>query len=414
MTARKSARTSIKSAGSASRKSNSLRRKSPASLTLRALADQIALLFPPHLAEDWDNVGLQIGDPAAQVRRIMTCLEVTEPTLAEARRLKADTIIAHHPLIFRPFKTLLESRPAEKLATELVRAGIGLIVAHTNMDSVPWGTNQVLARACGLTPLGPLAPRPLNDGGGDVAGTLKFVVFTPLGHEQNLIEAIHRGGGGRIGLYTHCTFRAAGTGTFMGGEGSDPFIGKAGEREEATEYRIESVVPRSARGTVLAEILKVHPYEEPAYEFYPLAGGDAPLAGLGCMARPSQDFISLDALIKQIKSGLKLKQLRVSGPGALDPKQKIESVAICSGSGGSFIAKAASRGAQCYITGEISYHGGIEAHQRGLTVIEVGHFESEQIIAAAFAESLASDPVIISGDASVVAAKDDLQPFRQM
>jgi len=221
-------------------------------------------------------------------------------------------------------------------------------------------------------------------------------------------------GGGRIGLYTHCTFRAAGTGTFMGGEGSDPFIGKAGEREEATEYRIESVVPRSARGTVLAEILKVHPYEEPAYEFYPLAGGDSPLAGLGCMARPSQNSISLDALIKPIKAGLKLKQIRLSGPGAFNPKQKIESVAICSGSGGSFIAKAASRGAQCYITGEISYHGGIEAHQRGLTVIEVGHYESEQIIAAALAESLNADPVIKSGGVSVVAAKDDLQPFRQV
>ncbi len=383
--------------------------------TVSALADRVAEMFPPELAESWDNVGLQIGDPARRIRRVMTCLEVTPPTLTEAKRRGADVILAHHPLIFRPMKTVLESRPAEKLATELIRAKIALIVAHTNMDSAPWGTNQVLAEACGLTPTGPLVPRSLDDGAGCPSGDqLKFVVFTPKGHERAVIDAMHRGGGGRIGLYTHCTFRSEGTGTFRGDRGSNPFIGKAGKFEEASEYRLEAVVPRSARASVLAEVLKVHPYEEPAYEFYVLSGVDLPACGLGCLAEPKQP-LTLEKLISQMKRGLKLKQVRLSG---LNPQSNIRSLrskirraAICSGSGGSFLAQAVSRGADVFITGEINYHGGVEACLRRLVVIEVGHFESERIIAKLLARRLSEDSKIKGTGLEILYAEDELQPF---
>ncbi len=372
-------------------------------VSLGALAGTIAELFPPRLAESWDNVGLQIGDPAKMVHNVMTCLEVTDPIIAEAKRRKADAIVAHHPLIFRPFKTLLESRPAERLAAELVRARIGLIVAHTNMDAAPWGTNQILAEACGLTPVGPLDPRSSSD-----SETCKFVVFTPRGYEDAVIEAIHRGGGGRIGLYTHCTFRAEGTGTFLGGEGTKPFIGRKGKFEQASEWRLESVVPLLSRAKVLEEVRKVHPYEEPAYEFYLLAGQDNG-AGLGCIAVTAKPT-KLGELVSTIKKKMKLAQVRISGPAGLT--RRVTKVAICSGSGGSFLAKAAASGAEVYVTGEINYHSGVEAAQRSITVIEVGHFESERIMAPALAHKM--NAAAYSNLKSVIEffpAKEDFQPF---
>lgn len=372
-------------------------------LTVGALAKIIARMFPPRLAEDWDNVGLQVGNPDAPVRGVLTCLEVTAGTIAEASRAGADTIIAHHPLVFRPMKNLLTSAPAGRLVTDLVRAGMNLIVAHTNMDCAPWGTNQVLAEACGLEVTDPLRAAPLDPAA--ETRDLKMAVFTPAGHEDAIIEAVHRGGGGRIGLYTHCTFRSPGTGTFLGGEGSDPFIGKAGRLESASEFRLEAVVPRESREAVLAEVRKAHPYEEPAIDFYPLAG-DAGVAGAGCMARPSAPVTARE-LAADIKARMKLDYVRLSGP----PDRKVKKVAICSGSGGSFLGVAASRGADAYLTGEITYHYGIEAHQRSLPVIEIGHFESEVIVAGPLADKLRAEPDVAASGVPVTAATEDLQPF---
>lgn len=368
-------------------------------LTLAELTSVVAEIAPPRLAESWDNVGLQIGDAARSVRRVMTCLEVTPPTLAEAKRRKADTIVAHHPLIFRPLEAIVAGDPAQRLVAALVRAEINLIAAHTNLDSAIWGTNQTLAETCGLRVTGPLVAQ-------TEPGPYKFVVFTPKGYEGAVTEAIVRGGGGRIGAYTHCTFRSPGVGTFRGGEGSKPFIGQAGRLEEAEEYRLEAVVPRPARESVLREVLEVHPYDEPAYEFYILAdqpGG----AGLGCVAEPNKP-LGADALVARIKRRMGLKRVRISGP----MRATVRRVAICTGSGGSFLARAVAAGAQLYLTGEASYHHGIEAHGRGITMIEVGHFESERIVAEPLARRLLECRPVKEAAVRVFAAKKDLQPFR--
>lgn len=374
-------------------------RRTKQGISLGELAKRVAALAPPRLAEDWDNVGLQIGNPDGRVRRVMTCLEVTAPTVAEAKRRKADAIVAHHPLIFRPMKSALESRPAEKLVRDLIRADIGLIVAHTNLDSARWGTNEVLADALGLTWLGPLFAAPQTE-------TYKLTVFTPEGYEQKIIDAIARGGGGEIGAYTHCTYRSPGTGTFRGGEGSDPFIGESGELVQAEEYRIETVVPAERREAVLREVIRAHPYEEPAYDFYRLAIEHGP-DGIGCLAEPKQ-AVTAEALCRSIKRKLKLPAVRLSGPA----DRKIRKIAMCTGSGGSFLSRIGPTGAQAYITGEITYHYGVEAHQRGLSVIELGHFESEQIVAGPLAERLGAEEMLKEAGVTVFAGENDLQPFR--
>ena len=373
-------------------------RKKTRVLTLADLAARVAAIAPPELAEPWDNVGIQSGDPDRRVRRAMTCLEVTAPTLAEAKRRKADTLVSHHPLIFHPLQTVLESDPAQSLVAALLRARINLIVAHTNLDCARWGTNEALAEACGFRRVAPLDRR-------DAPAQLKLVVFTPEGYEAAIIDAVARGGGGRIGAYTHCTFRSPGTGTFFGGAGAKPFLGRAGRLEEAAELRIEAVVPLEARDAVLKEVLAAHPYDEPAYEFYVLAGGSGS-TGLGCLAEPPRP-ISARALARAIKRRMNLSSVRLSGP----PKRIVKKIAICTGSGGSLLEKAARAGADALLTGEATYHHGIEAHQRGLAMIEIGHFESEAVVAAPLARRLAEDPEIRESGAQLFAARDDLQPF---
>ncbi len=374
-------------------------KRKPRGLSAGEMARRIAALAPPELAEAWDNVGLQVGDPARRVARLMVCLETTASTLAEARRRRADAILAHHPLIFRPLKSLLWDDPAQRLVTELARAGLTLIVAHTNLDAAAWGTNQALAEACGLWPTAPLEPR-------SAAAPFKLVVFTPQGHESAVIEAIARGGGGQIGLYTHCTFRTPGVGTFRGGEGAQPYIGEAGRLESAEEFRLEAVVPASAARSVLDEVLKVHPYEEPAYEFYPLAEA-APRTGLGCLAELTRAEPA-ELWVKRLKRKLRLKRVRLAGPLG----RPIRRVAICTGSGGGLLRRAREVGAHALLTGEAHYHHGIEAHQLGILLIEVGHFESERLVATPLARRLAADPALQAAGVEVFAATDDLQPFR--
>ena len=269
------------------------------------LVRAVEAIAPTRLAESWDAVGLQVGHPAAPVRRVLVCLEVTPPTLDEAIRLKADAIVAHHPLIFQPLAALNLAQPAPELVARLIREGISLVVAHTNLDAAVWGTNSVLAEACGLCPEGPLLPREVEP-------------ETPLGVQ-----------------------------TGMG-----------------------------CRATL-----------------------DAPLTA--------------EALALQLKERLALATIRLSGP----PKKKVRRVAICSGSGGSFIGKAAGKAAgkaEAYITGEINYHHAVEAHARGIAVIELGHFESEALIAQPLAERLAASEKLAAAQVEVIAALSDLQPFRHL
>jgi dinuclear metal center YbgI/SA1388 family protein len=265
---------------------------------LSDLIRAVARIAPPELAEGWDNVGLQVGHPAAPMRRVMTCLELTGPTLAEAIEKKVDAIVAHHPLIFKPMTALNLAQPGGELVGGLVRAGVALIAAHTNLDAAAWSTNHVLADVCGLTVEEPLAPRALSE----------------------------------------------------------------------AEY-------------------------------------GSPV-GLGLIAKPT-GATTVEALADAVKRAMGLACVRLSGPAG----KKIKRVAICSGSGGSLLGKAAGR-ADVLLTGEIDYHHGVEAHQRGIAVIEVGHYESEVIVARPLAERLAADEKLREGGVEVIAAERDFQPFR--
>jgi dinuclear metal center YbgI/SA1388 family protein len=367
-------------------------------LTLAQVSRIVDELAPFRLAYDWDNVGLQVGDPGAPVTNLMLMLELDEAGLAAARGTRCQAVLTHHPLIFQPMKSLRADDPAGALVMQLVRSGMGLIAAHTNLDRVRHGTNGALAEIIGLRDAKPLETHSLN-------ASRKFVVFVPADYTGKIIEAIHRGGGGRIGEYTRCSFRAGGTGTFVPSARAKPHIGETGNFEQVPEERIEAVVPRACVKSVLHEVLQAHPYEEVAYDIYPLEDGDSPY-GLGLVGR-LQPAETLGALARRVAAACRADVPMLTG----NPADKVRKVAVVTGSPGPMLRGITPDVADAVVTGEVSYHLAAEAQQRGQRLILLGHAASEKVFASHFAQVLREVPAVRAAGVSIHVHEGFADPF---
>ncbi len=334
----------------------------------------IHTLYPPELAAEWDNVGLQVGDPTARVERILVALDPGAAAVEAARAAGAELLITHHPLLFKPLRRLTPEDPTGRVVWQAVRGGVAIISAHTNLDTAADGLNCWLAERLGLTAVEPLQP---------VAGQLlKLVVYVPAGHAEAVAEALFAGGAGQIGNYDQCSFRSAGLGTFRPGPGTQPFIGTAGRREEVEELRLETVVPRRRLSRVLERLTKAHPYEEIAYDLLPLAN-QLPGVGLGRIGRLSAPESLVD-FAGRVRNALGCGPVRVVG--ALEGP--VAKVALCGGSGASLIGEARRRGADVLLTGDVKYHEARQAEDLGLALIDAGHFATERLAAGELAARL--------------------------
>jgi dinuclear metal center YbgI/SA1388 family protein len=315
---------------------------------------------PPSLAVEKDPIGLQVGDPGSEVHGVLVTLDVTEEVVDEALRLGANWIVSHHAVIYRPLSHLRGDRPAGRLAAKLLQNGMNVYVAHTNLDTADGGVNDVLAEKLGLENPEVLVPH--------VRERLKkIVVFVPEDHHKKVLHAMCEAGAGWIGNYSHCTFNLRGTGTFLPGEGTDPYIGQQGKLEEVEEVRLETIIPESAQSRVVQAMLKAHPYEEVAYDIYPLELPGRSF-GLGRIGRLPQKT-RLEALAEKVKEAYGIPALRLVG----DPDRLVSTVAVLGGSGGRYAQAALERGADVFITGDIDYHTALDSLSAGLALIDPGH-----------------------------------------
>lgn len=343
--------------------------------TVGTVAAHIEELAPVSWAEQWDNVGLQVGDPEAAVSRILVALELTGSVIEEAIQTQADLVVVHHPPIFRPLKALRFDTAGGRRIQRLIQHGIALYAAHTNLDQAKGMTNDSLAAAAGLT------QHEVIQRVGEER-YLKLVVFVPRGHEDAVLDALAREGAGHIGNYSHCTFQGRGTGTFLPQEGTHPFIGRQGNLERADEIRLETIIPESKAPRALRAMMQAHPYEEVAYDLYPLANPGR-VRGHGRIGRLEQPT-TLSALVERLKVQLATPHVRVVG----DLNRRISTVAVGAGAGSSLIGPASRRGAEVLITGDVGYHDAQDAVDLGLAVIDVGHYNSEVIAVRALAAYL--------------------------
>lgn len=327
-------------------------------------------LAPTSLKEDWDNVGLQLGDPEASVRRVLLALTPSEAVVQEAVRLGANLIVSHHPFIFKGVKTLRTDSAIGRMAQCCMKHDVAIYAAHTNLDIAQGGVNDVLAERLGLVDVRGLVETASHS-------RYKFVTFVPPEHLETVKQALFAAGAGAQGAYDSCAWSANGTGQFRPLDGAAPFLGAVGKLEQVCETRLEVLVDASRLGAVLSALHTAHPYEEPAVDVLENVGSRASeyLGRIGRLPEP----LPFAEWLAQVKQALGLSVVSYAGP----TDGVVNRVALCGGSATDFYSAAIAKGADVYVTGDMKYHDAQEAIERGVPMVDVSHFAGERPVLAA-------------------------------
>ncbi len=326
---------------------------------LEAVLERLA---PKALAEPGDNCGLLVGSEQAGVRRLLVALELTDSVLDEVMAGGYDTLLTHHPLLFSPVRSLVDSRPRERLTRRLIAGNVSLLACHTNLDAAPGGLADIAGEALELGDMQPIQRAS--------AGWYKFVGFMPPDSAEEVAAAVFAAGAGSIGEYRECGFAADGTGWFTPEPTARPHIGEPTLRQRIPEVRWETVIPQERLGAVIAAYVAAHPYEEPAFDVYPVHDVvlRAGLGRVGTLTRPA----TVAELARRVGETFDVHGCGWSG----ESDRTVSRVGVLPGSGRSLIEVA---GASCevLITGDLGYHDAERAQEMGLSLITVPHGEVE-------------------------------------
>jgi dinuclear metal center YbgI/SA1388 family protein len=332
-------------------------------MTINEITRFLETIAPLSLQEGYDNAGLLTGSPGWECSGIITSLDVTEAVVMEAAEKQCNLIVAHHPIIFGGLKKINGKNYVEKAVIAAIKNDIAIYAIHTNLDNVLQGVNGKMADMLGLINRRVLLPKP---------GLLKkLLVFVPLAQAAAVRNAIFGAGAGHIGNYSECSFNSSGTGTYKAGAGATPFAGSVGEQHTEEEVKVEVIFPAWLQQNILSAMIKVHPYEEVAYDIIALdnVSGNNGSGLVGELEEPVDET----AFLEQVKLAFGLKLIRHTPLLG----KKVKKVAICGGAG-SFLTRAAkAAGADFYITGDVKYHEFFDADNQ-LVLADIGHYESEQ------------------------------------
>lgn len=350
---------------------------------------------PEAWAFDWDNVGLQVGSKNKQVSKVMVTLDVLENVVDEAIHKEVDLIIAHHPVLFVKPASINTDQSKGRILQKLLSHDITVYASHTNLDIAEGGVNDVLSERIGLTNTKPFVSNFQEN-------VYKVAIHTPVDHAESVREAISEAGGGHLGDYSHCTFQIKGEGTFKPLDGSDPFIGQAGELEKVDELKIETIVKEKSLDSVIQSIITTHPYEEPAYDVYrvEINGEERGLGRIGELPEETD----LKQFAENVKKAYDVPALRVTGEDA----KKVKKVAVVGGSGEDFFKAARAKGADVLITGDVTFHKAQDALADGLAIIDPGH-HVEKLICSEIKEKIKEELAV-----EVILSESNTEPFRFM
>ena len=375
----------------------------------RTLAEVIALLeriAPLDLSEDWDNTGLllePLGAAERPIERPFLCIDLDEAVLDEAIARGADLLIAYHPPLFRGLKRLRARSPEERLLLRALAAGLAVYSPHTALDAAEGGVNDWLARAFGggrSTPLVAHSEKPS-------AAELKLVVFVPSQHVADLRHALSRElGAGSIGNYSECSYELEGRGSFFGNVASAPRVGERGTLSFVAETRLEMRCPASAVKDLPRVIAAHHPYEEPAWELYPLLTPLRANVGSGRLLQLDTP-ISIGEAVTRLKAHLELQSVRVATAGVHAAGASITRIAVCAGAGGSLFEKVPH--ADLFVTGEMRHHDVLARVRAGSSVILSEHTHTERGYLPEFARRLEQSS---AGQLQVMVSERDRDPLQ--
>lgn len=340
-------------------------------MILRDIIQLIEEEAPLALQESYDNAGLSVGDYKMDVSGILLCIDVTEAVIEEAIENNLNLIISHHPLIFKGLKRITGKNEIERCVSKAIKNDIAIYSAHTNLDNVLNGVNGKIADKLHLTNRKILVPK--------TDELVKLVTFVPSEQAEKVREALFNAGAGNIGNYDECSFNSEGKGTFRAGKEANPYVGEIGERHSEPETRIEVILPKFKLNKVIEELRNNHPYEEPAYDIFPLLNSwDTIGTGIVGELETEQDEMEFLQTIKKEFQLQTLKYTPLTG-------RKIKRVAVCGGAGSQFLTDAIRKKADIYISGDFKYHEYFLAENK-ILIADIGHYESEQFTKDVFYE----------------------------
>ncbi|TFB09262.1 Nif3-like dinuclear metal center hexameric protein [Candidatus Atribacteria bacterium MT.SAG.1] len=340
-------------------------------MKVKNLLNNLDIIAPFFLQESFDNSGIQFADLDTPITKILLSLDLTQGVLDEAIKNKVNLIITHHPLLFSPLKQITKQK--NPLLFKIITNKINLLALHTNYDLAENGLNDYVGNLLGIKKISPLQSSSEK--------IFKFAVYVPIQHADKISQSIFKAGAGKIGKYTETSFNISGKGTFRPMEGTNPFIGKIGERKEVQEIKIETVVAERDLDSVVKAMKTNHPYEEPAYDIYELK--TKPSYGIGIFGEIDKE-IEISKFSLEVKNRLQARYLRLIKSN----NRKIRKVALCTGSGGSLLEQVNNKDADLYITGDINYHTALRAKELGLNVLDVEHFDTEKFFVEALYNQL--------------------------
>lgn len=338
--------------------------------------DTLQSLAPLETAEEWDNVGLLLGDADSEISAVMTCLTLTPDVAAEAVRENVGLVVTHHPLLFKPVKQITAKTAEGRMILSLLRHGIAVSSPHTAWDNAPQGINQQLAELLELRNIQPLRPWPKEE-------QVQIVTFVPVEHRLAVQRALWDAGAGIINEYRECSYYVSGTGTFYGSQHSNPAIGQAGRLEAVAEDRLEVVCPAHLVHYAIEQLRKAHPYEEPAIDVYPRRSLPSNQGVGRCGDLPTP--LPLAELNRLICERLKTPLTPFVG----EPEQQISHLGIACGAAAEFAKDAQRAGCQAFLTGEARFHACLEARTANFGLVLPGHYATERPGMERLAELLA-------------------------
>ena len=332
-------------------------------MKIKEIVSALERFAPLPLQDGFDNAGLQIGLTEAEATGALLCLDVTEAVLDEAIGLGYNLVIAHHPLLFKGCKSITGRDYVERCILKAIKNDIVIYAAHTNMDNAWGGVNFKIAEKLGLKNVRVLEPKE--------EALVKLVTYVPVAQAEGVRNVLFAAGCGCIGRYDSCSYNVEGSGTFRAQEGTHPYCGAVGELHTEAEVRIETIVPAYRKAEAVRALLKVHPYEEPAFDLYPLQN-TWQQAGAGVIGELEKPETELEFL-KRVKKTFEVECLRHNKLMG----REIQTVALCGGAGAFLLPLAIRQRADVFLTGEIKYHE-FFGHEGEILLAETGHYESEQ------------------------------------
>ncbi len=354
-------------------------------MTVQDVIHHLEELAPLAYAEDFDNVGLLVGNKNTEVSGILVTLDTLESVIDEAITNKCNLVVSFHPIIFSGLKKLTGKTYVERVVMKALKHDIAIFAIHTALDNAFNGVNDMICERLGLINTKILIPQ--NE------TIKKLTTYVPISEVEELREALFTAGAGSIGNYENCSFNIEGYGTYKGNDESSPTKGQKGEFEKEKETQISITFPKHVQSQVLETLFKVHSYEEVAYEVTTLENKNQHI-GMG-MIGELPNALNIKLFLKDVKHKMKTPCIRHSELC----KTNIKKVAVLGGSGSFAISAAKAAGADAFITADLKYHDFFQA-ENSIVLIDVGHYESEQytknLIASYLTKKITNFAIILS------------------